>query len=63
MARRVDIVKEYILKEIGLLKSEEWIIKNLCPTAHRYNINKLGIHLNKNECLTSTCKDCWNREV
>lgn len=63
MARRVDVVRDYLLKEHNLDLSEENIIKQLCPTAWRYEINKLNIQIDKNECLNSNCKQCWNKEV
>ena len=63
MARRVDVVRDYISKEHDLDLSEEDIIKQLCPTAWRYEINKLNIQIDKNECLNSNCKQCWNKEV
>ena len=44
MARRVDVVRDYLLKEHNLDLSEENIIKQFCPTAWRYEINKLKCH-------------------
>ena len=63
MARRVDVVRDYLLNEHDLDLAEEDIIKQLCPTAWRYEINKLNIQINKNECLNSNCKQCWNKDV
>ena len=63
LARRVDVVRDYLLKEHNLDLSEENIIKQFCPTAWRYAINKLNIQIDKNECLNSSCKQCWNKEV
>lgn len=63
MARRVDVVREYLLKEHDLDLPEEYVIKNFCPTAIRYDIYKLGIHIEKNTCITTDCTDCWNEEI
>lgn len=63
MARRVDVVREYLLKEHDLDLPEEYVIKNFCPTAIRYDIYKLGIHIEKNTCITTDCTDCWNEEM
>lgn len=63
MARRVDVVREYLLKEHDLDLPEEYVIKNFCPTAIRYDIYKLGIHIEKNTCITTDCIECWNAEI
>ena len=63
MARRVDVVREYLLKEHDLDLPEECVIKTLCPMAIRYGIYKLGIHVEKNTCITTDCTECWNEEV
>ena len=63
MARRVDVVREYLLKEHDLDLPEECVIKTLCPMAIRYGIYKLWIHVEKNTCITTDCTECWNEEV
>ena len=63
MARRVTVVRDYLNREFGIEMSEEEIITNFCPTAIQYDIYKLGIHIEKNTCITTNCTECWNEEV
>ena len=63
MARRVDVVRDYIIREFDIMMSEGEIITNFCPTAIQYDIHKLGIQQDKDECLNSNCKQCWDKEV
>lgn len=45
MARRVDVFREYLLKEYDLDLLEEGIIKEFCPASIRYDICILGIYI------------------
>lgn len=63
MARRVDVVREDLLKEHDLDLPKECVIKTLCSMAIRYDIYKLGIHIEKNTCITTDCTECWNAEI
>lgn len=61
MARRVDVVREYLLKEYDLDLPEEDVILEFCPATIRYDIYKLGIHIDENTC--TDCTECWSEEV
>lgn len=61
MARRVDVVREYLLKEHDLDLPEEYVIEEFCPASIRYDIYKLGIHIDENTC--TDCTECWNGEI
>ena len=63
LARRVDVVREYLLKEYDLDLPEEEVIKEFCPASIRYDIYKLGIHIDEYTCTTSDCTECWNEEI